>query len=96
MVSSGKLKICYRCKNENQSLNYVCLNCKRAMYCNKKCCKKNLVLHDQICRIYSEKGSTINSLFDKTLEYYVEYEKEIQVVNMRRLRDNEIMKDTTI
>ncbi len=92
MVNSKKMKICYRCKNEDPSLNCFCLNCKRATYCNNKCMNKNLILHAKICRNYMEKGSIINSIFDKTMEYYIDYEKETKELNLRRNRDKEITK----
>jgi hypothetical protein len=92
IVSDKKLKICYRCKNEDPSMNCFCLNCKRATYCNNKCMNKNLVLHAKICRFYMEKGAIVNSMLDKTMEYFVEYEKETKEVNLRKNRDKDVIK----
>ena len=92
IVSAQKLKICFRCKNEDPSLNCICLNCKRAVYCNRKCMNKNNTLHDDICRQYMDNGATINSLFDKTMEYYIDYEKDTKELNLRRVRDKEVLK----
>ena len=39
-----------------------------------------------------EKGAIVNSMLDKTMEYFVEYEKETKEVNLRKNRDKDVIK----
>ena len=86
-----KIKICFRCKNDDSGINAYCLNCKIAIYCNKKCNKKNRIVHDIICLIYIENGEYIRNTVLKALENHQKYEDQIYRVNDRRKKDNSIL-----
>lgn len=86
-----KLKICFRCSNEDKSLNCICMNCKFAVYCNKKCLRKNYILHETLCGFYLDNVGLINSLMAKTVGSFITYEQDVGAINLRKKNDNKII-----
>ena len=85
--SSFNMKIWFRCKLEDSGITAVCLDCKRAIYCNRKCLKKNRKIHEQICTIYVEKNNAIKAVFEQMQLNFEEY--ETQVTRAQEKKDRE-------
>lgn len=83
-------KICFRCKDDQSSVNAVCLNCKKAIYCTKKCMVKNSILHDYVCKYYIEKENSIKMFIEKFGENYKSYKQHREVVDLVREHDDNI------
>jgi tetratricopeptide (TPR) repeat protein len=90
-ASSNGSKICFRCRNDDSSINCICLNCKRALYCNKKCLRKNRILHDSLCKYYLENNQLIKAMMNSLMENYILYEQHISNVTNRRKKDNKVI-----
>jgi len=86
-VNSQKVRICFRCKTEDSTITAICLNCKKAIYCNRKCMKKNRKIHDMICRIYIDKSTNINSVMEAMSDNFRNYKDYNEKVNERRRKD---------
>ena len=80
-------KMCFRCKVEDPGITAVCLNCKRAIYCNRKCLKKNRKIHDIICNILIDKNIPIKVTFEQMQVYFQDYELQVTRMNEKKLKD---------
>lgn len=85
--SNFNLKICFRCKLEDSGITAVCLDCKRAIYCNRKCLKKNSKIHSIICKIYLEKNSAIKAVFEQMQLNFEEYESQVKRAHEKKIRE---------
>lgn len=90
-VNNQKVRICFRCKVEDSSITAICLNCKKAIYCNRKCMKKNRKIHDMICRIYIEKSPIIKTVMENMKDNFAKYKESNEKQNERRKKDNNIV-----
>lgn len=84
---SPNSKICFRCKVEDPGITAICLNCKRAIYCNRKCLKKNRKIHDIICNIYIEKNISIKVTFESMQLSFQDYEMQVTRINEKKMRE---------
>jgi len=82
-VNEEKVRICFRCKLEDRNITAICLNCKKAIYCNRKCMKKNRKIHDMICRVYIEKSLMIKSVMESMTESFSQYKNYIKNVKSK-------------
>ena len=89
-VNTQKVRICFRCKTEDHTITAICLNCKKAIYCNRKCMKKNKKIHDSICRIYIDRYQQIRSVMDQMKENFAYYKDYNEKLNERRRKDNSL------
>lgn len=80
-------KICFRCKVEDPGITAVCLNCKRAIYCNRKCLKKNRKMHDIICNIYLEKNISIRVTYEQMEQNFTDYEIQVTRMNEKKMKE---------
>ncbi len=80
-------KVCFRCRLEDNSMNAVCLNCNVAIYCNKKCMKKNQILHENICKFYVDNRTLINNFMKQLDENYKLYIDQVKRVAIRKDKD---------
>jgi tRNA G18 (ribose-2'-O)-methylase SpoU len=80
-------KICFRCKVEDPGITAVCLNCKRAIYCNRKCLRKNRKMHDIICNIYIEKSISIRGTFEEMQQNFQQYEIQVTRLNEKKMKE---------
>ena len=90
-VNKNKVRICFRCKVENQSITAICLNCKKAIYCNRKCMKKNKRIHDPLCNTYIEKYQIIKAVMDEMTKNYDFYVDQNDRINERKRKDNSVI-----
>ncbi len=90
-VLKDKIKICYRCKNDDREMNMMCLNCKRAIYCNKKCMNKNAIVHENVCGYYVQNSQYINNIVAQAFDNMYKYEAQVFVNNDRKLKDKRII-----
>lgn len=87
-LDTNKIRICYRCKVEDKTMTAFCLNCKKAIYCNRKCMNKNRRIHDILCKIHTDKQNQIKSLvgqMDTNFNFFI---NETNRINQRRKNDN--------
>lgn len=77
-------KFCFRCRVEDQTMTSICMNCKKALYCNRKCMKKNVPLHTMICRFFIENQNSVKAVVQKMTENYTYYNLESQKQNNRK------------
>jgi len=80
-------KICFRCKTEDPGMTAVCLDCKRAIYCNRKCLKKNRKIHNLICRIYLEKNAAIKAVFEQMQLNFEEYDGVVTRMQQKKIME---------
>ena len=85
--SSFNMKICFRCKTEDSGITALCLDCRRAIYCNRKCLKKNKKIHSSICKIYLEKNSAIKAVFEQMQLNFEEYETQATRIQEKKNRE---------
>lgn len=90
-VVNQRMKICYRCKNDDPSINAICLNCKRAIYCSKKCMKKNRILHEHFCKFYLEKSQTLRIMINQIIENQNSYEQHSYRLKEMRHKDKSVI-----
>lgn len=91
IIYEHKGKICYRCETEDNSINAICLACKAAIYCNKKCMRKNRILHVYLCNFYTENRKTIDSFMENLVENYKVYKEQMQRLEFRRNKDKVLL-----
>jgi hypothetical protein len=77
----NNLKVCFRCRAMSADLNTYCLNCHSVVYCEKKCMKKNLVLHKKLCDFYVENNSIIKSMMENMSFNYAIIEEKRSKAN---------------
>jgi hypothetical protein len=82
-----EMKACYRCKVKDPGITCICLNCKRATYCNRKCMKKNRRMHDPLCNIYLEKSSVIKELSDSMRENFNKFRNLMSKSNDKKSKE---------
>ncbi len=80
-------KICFRCKIQDSGITAIFLNCKRAIYCNRKCLKKNKKIHDIICNIYVEKSTSIKVTYEQMEQNFVDYEIQVTRANEKKMKE---------
>src|SRR5690606_36330760 len=80
-------KVCFRCGLEEDSINAICLNCNTAIYCNKKCMKKNRPLHENLCKYYMDHKQLISLFMSQLDEDYKSYRETMYRVEYRRNKD---------
>jgi hypothetical protein len=83
-VKNTNMRICFRCKLIDQTITEFCMNCKRSVYCNKKCKKKNKVLHDGICNDYIENYPYIKEVISQMEENYKFLEDQVNRQNIKK------------
>jgi hypothetical protein len=57
--------ICYRCKVQDENMNVYCIDCKVVNYCSKRCMRKNIKLHEPLCRYRIENSALINKIMNE-------------------------------
>jgi hypothetical protein len=61
----------------NDEIKTFCINCQFAVYCSKKCMKKNYQLHKRLCDYFVENNAIIKSLMDTmSFNYRIMEEKQ--------------------
>jgi hypothetical protein len=84
---SNKLRVCFRCRAMNNNINTFCLNCQFAVYCSKKCMKKNYNLHKKLCDYFVENNSILKSLMETmSVNYLIIEEKQNKKLN--KIKEN--------
>jgi hypothetical protein len=76
--------VCYRCKLIDKSVKIVCLSCKHASYCSKKCLKKNLALHKKLCHTFIENQLIIKTMMEQMSQNYIIVEEKTNRKNIRK------------
>lgn len=87
LQENHKSKVCFRCKVEDQSITSICFHCKKAIYCNRKCLKKNKSIHYKICKFHSKNIQAIRTVMEGIRENYSYYKESIEKANERRKRE---------
>ncbi len=80
-------KVCYRCQTEDNSMNALCLNCSSALYCNKKCMRKNRILHENLCRYYMTNRAAVNNFMKSLSDNFKSYREQMFRTECRRNKD---------
>jgi len=83
-VKNNNLRICLRCKLIDLTITEFCMDCKKAVYCNKKCKKKNSVLHKGICEEYILKFPYIKETLAQMEENYKFLEDQMNRADIRK------------
>lgn len=91
IIYENRSRYCYRCDIEDNSINAICLNCDSAVYCNKKCMKKNFRLHVNLCRFYKENKQLIANYMERLEESYRSYKDQMYRVEYRRNKDKVLL-----
>ena len=86
-ANDQRIKICFRCKLEDQTITAICLNCKKALYCNRKCMKKNKRIHNLLCRFHLDKHHAIKAVMDGMKDNYDYYQEQTEKANARKEKD---------
>ena len=79
------VKICTRCKVKLLDVSsYVsCFNCHISYYCSVTCQKKNLLVHDMICKQYYVNHDEIKFVMMSINKNFIEYNK------LKKIKDKE-------
>jgi len=83
-VKDNNLRICLRCKLIDSSMTEFCMDCKKAPYCNKKCKKKNSLLHKNICEEYVQKYPYIKETLSQMEENYKFLEAQMNRADIKK------------
>jgi hypothetical protein len=83
-IKNNKLRICFRCKLIDQTITEFCMNCKKSVYCTKKCRKKNKNLHDGICNDYIENYPYIKEVMSQMEDFYKSMEDKVNRDNVKK------------
>lgn len=86
-ANENRSKVCFRCKLEDATITAICLNCKKALYCNRKCMKKNQDIHTFICRFHVEKNQAIKTIMATMRENYDYYQEQSEKASLRKKKD---------
>lgn len=83
-VKNNNMRICFRCKLIDKTITEFCMDCKKSVYCNKKCRKKNRNVHEGICDEYIEKYAYIKETIAQMEENYKFLEEQINRQNVKK------------
>jgi len=83
-VKNKNLRICFRCKLIDKTITEFCMDCKKSVYCNKKCRKKNKVLHEGICNDFIMNFPYIKETISQMEENYKFLEDQIDRANIKK------------
>jgi len=86
-ANTVRVKTCFRCKKEDQTITAICLNCKKALYCNRKCMKKNKRIHSLMCRFHLDKHYAIKTVMEEMKKNFNYYQEEMTKANERKKKD---------